>query len=121
MKNTILLLIVISYIIPSAFKLEAFLTNGRPVYWLVLPFLSSATIAISSLLTVKGSSIAKYITCGYLLLCGLFMIPCYFAPAIEGLPMRLFLGSYGVFWIISAIWIFRAYPGKRLRNGGVPH
>ncbi|MDD3313790.1 hypothetical protein [Pseudodesulfovibrio sp.] len=118
MKDIMLSVVVLSYAIPLAFKLVDFVKEDRSGYWLASPVLSVLFLVVASILTAKGSVVFKYITCGYLMLCGLFMIPCYFAPAIEGLSMRLFLGSYGVLWIVSSIWIFLAYPDRRKTTSG---
>ncbi|AMK10036.1 hypothetical protein AWY79_02350 [Pseudodesulfovibrio indicus] len=99
-----------SYVAPSALKLITFIQDGRPVFWVALPILSSALLVILGVLTFKGSLISKYLMCGFLMLCGLLMVPYYFSPAIEAVPMRLFLGSYGLGWIVSSIWIFKVYP-----------
>lgn len=112
MKKAILSAIVMSYIIPSAFKLIAFVREEYPVYWMIFPILSSAFLVVISFLTSKGGRISKYLTCIFLTLCGLAMVPYYFAPAIESLSMRFFLGSYGIGWIVSSVWIFRAYPAN---------
>jgi len=113
MKKLILAFIAVSYIVPSVFKLVAYIREGRDIYWLALPILSSTIFAVVGYYTFKGNLVSKYLMCIFLIICGLYMIPCYFAPAIKALSMRLFLGSYGVMWLVSSIWVFRAYPKEQ--------
>lgn len=109
MKKVILSLIVISYIIPSAFKLITYIREDFPVYRLGFPLLSSVFLVVISFLTSKGGRISKYLTCIFFMLCGLLMLPYFIAPAIESLSIRLFLGASGVWWIASSVWIFCSY------------
>lgn len=112
MKKITLLFIVIAYAAPSIFRLVTFPARDSYDYSLLLSSLSTILLAIACIWTLKGSRIFKYIACGCLLLRGIFLIPFYFAPAIEELAMRLLLGSYGVFLIVSCVWILFVYRSR---------
>jgi hypothetical protein len=103
-------MIVLTYLLPLLGKIVIYITSGADIVIIIASITSFILLLSTSYFTWKGNIISKYITSAFFFGGGLLMLPWYISPRIDSQLLSICLGSLGVFWILSSVWIFRKYP-----------
>jgi hypothetical protein len=112
-KQIALLIITLSYDVPASIKSVYLFCNGAGLLMALLSAVTLIMFSCSNFFLAKGNIFCKYASSLFLLAAGGYMSLLFFIPIPEAVAIKIFLGSYGIFWIASSFWIFRNYPIKK--------
>lgn len=112
-KQIVLFIITISYDVPAFIKSVYQFYSGPGLLMALLSTVTLIMFSCSNFLLAKGNVFCKYASCLFLLAAGGYMSLFYFIPIPKPGVTKIFLGSYGIFWIASSFWIFLNYPIKK--------
>jgi hypothetical protein len=116
LRLTTYIIIMISLLVPYLLKTIISLGNNDMIL-AATSVVACLFLVVAGYFTWKGNTIFKWLICGFCALSGLLMLPWYYFPNFEFDLLRLALGTLGIFWLSSSIWIFKKAPKKKPPEG----
>ena len=110
LRLTTYIIIIMSLVVP--YLLKTIISLGNNMVLAATSIVACLFLIVVGYFAWKGNTFSKWLICVFCALSGLFMLPWYYLPNLEFDLLRLALGTLGLFWLLSSIWIFNKAPKK---------